>query len=102
MIWLAIITWAVPVLIAGVTGYWHGRRPAHSLSEFATDTAYMAMLATPLVFVFHMVWLRAIMEADGGVEALGRWSLYWTGLTAIIWGPFMVICYIVRSKRGAA
>ncbi|RLJ60696.1 hypothetical protein BCF46_0899 [Litoreibacter meonggei] len=60
------------------------------------------MLATPLVFVFHMIWLRAIMEADGGVQALGYWSLYWTGLTAITWAPFMLICYIVRSKRSAA
>ena len=102
MIWLAAITWIVPVLIAGIIGYWHGRRPAHSLREFAMDTVYMAMLASPLVFMFHMVWLRAIMTADGGVEALGTWSLYWTGLTALIWGPFMVVCYIVQSKRSAA
>ncbi|WP_298257867.1 hypothetical protein [uncultured Litoreibacter sp.] len=100
MIWLAVATWGLPVLLAGAAGYWHGRRPAQTLREFATDVGYMLMMVSPVVFIFHIIWLRAVMVAEGGVQGLGYWSMYWTALTAVIWLPFMVVCYILRSKRG--
>lgn len=99
MIGLALINWLVPAVIALATGLWYGRRPASSAGEFARDVAYMLMTAAPLVFMFHMLWLGAVMMADGGISALGAWAWYWSWLTALIWGPVMVISYIIKAKR---
>lgn len=99
MIALALISWLVPLVIGLATGLWYGRSPASSPGEFSRDVAYMLMTAAPLVFMFHMLWLGAVMMSDGGIAALGSWAWYWSWLTALLWGPSMVIAYIVTAKR---
>ncbi|PTX54386.1 hypothetical protein C8N43_3200 [Litoreibacter ponti] len=94
-----LLIWIVPGIIGICTGLWHGRRPAGTPKAFGGDVIHMLMVAAPLVFMVHMAWVAALMMADGGIAALAGWTLYWTALTALLWVPLMVICYIVRGLK---
>lgn len=100
---LFAIVWLIPALWGAFSGHWRAARPALNLSEFGTDIGIATMTAAAPIFMFHMVWVGAVMEMTGGLSALGSWAWYWSWLTALVWFPCMVIAYIWRAlkiKRG--
>ena len=99
MLTLALLSWIIPALIGIASGYLQARAPATTPADFGKDFVYMLMMAAPVIFIFHMLWLASVMMADGGVTSLGRWAWYWSWLTALIWVPCMVISYIIRAMR---
>lgn len=96
---LFLFVWIIPAAWGGWSGYWRAARPALSPSEFAADIGVALMTAAAPIFMFHMVWVGAVMEMSGGLSALGAWAWYWSWLTALVWGPLMVIAYIWRALR---
>jgi len=96
---LFIIVWLIPAAWGAFSGWWRAARPAVNVSDFVTDIGIASMTAALPIFMFHMAWLGAIMELDGGVSKLGPWAWYWSWVTALLWFPLMVIAYIIRAMR---
>jgi hypothetical protein len=96
---LFLFVWLLPAVWGAFCGWWRAARPALSLSEFAKDIGVAMVTAGLPIFMFHMVWLGAFMEVTGGASKLGAWSSYWTGLTALVWFPLLVIAYIIRATK---
>lgn len=96
---LFLIVWLIPAAWGAFSGYWRAARPALNVPDFATDIGIALMTAAAPIFMFHMVWVGAVMEMTGGLSALGSWAWYWSWLTALIWFPCMVIAYIWRALK---
>ena len=96
---LFLFVWLVPAGWGAFSGWWRAARPALNVTAFLSDIAIALMTAAAPIFMFHMVWVGAVMEMTGGLSALGSWAWYWSWLTALIWFPLMVIAYIWRALK---
>lgn len=99
MIGPAIIAMGVPVLIAILIGWWRARDPIENVRQFFTSLGIGLAFAAVLVFFVQMLWLGALMMANGGVAELAYWSLYWTTITGSIWVPAFVVTLIILALR---
>ena len=95
MIGIAAYTWLMPVAVALFTGAWAGwRHEVAGPRALLRLVSLTALVAATVVYAGHMLWLAALVRAAAAEESVAVWSLYWTGFTALIWFPVMVIALL--------
>lgn len=102
MIQLLFLSFGVPVLTAIYLGLRGFRDAPHDLGSFAKGAGFALAWGVAAVFLWHAVWLGALMTAAGGNEGLVRNAALWTVQTAPIWVPALVITYVLRAMKARA
>ena len=99
MIQQAIIAWLMPVFVAVWFGYRWARDPAETPGMFLRHIALAALTSAAVIFAGHLIWVSAMLTAIESDASLAYWTFYWTGLTALLWLPILVITYVLLALK---
>lgn len=99
MIGPAIIAWAVPLIVAVWAAWWRARHLIEGPWQYFRSIAIGTAFAAVIIYAVHMTWLAAVMMMTGGIGDLAFWAFYWTVITALLWGPVLVISFTILALK---